>query len=428
MFCPKTTRTRFNGDTQTLRRWFVYGSIDPYYEDYGTYPIGEYSSITDEVLDYNQLSKNEKKQLAITKASNGSFCQRTFNDVYHTSGFQSDGSDYVTGSWHTSPTMLMTEYATFALMREKVESGNPVFEPSLQDFSQQQLWTAFNSLIPSFKDAKVDGINLYTFLLELADVKKLFVKTTYQFTKTFRDIPEKNLAINFGALPFASDMIAIHDILFKLNDYIDKWNLASSAGSTWDKHVSISSSNENIVLNTEDILLSSSTIRSRLVGALDKKSKATLHMYFKPRFIPDDKRRRVFYRALGLGRPLVGVWEAVPFSWAIDYFYNVGELISRFDEPIKSVFQFDFVDAGYSIKGTVKGRYDCHSYAYTSYCTQPYSSFSNEIDSSVYVRRKMPLKTVFDFISKPPEVTFGWSAGKRQLSYLASVAYLRTFK
>jgi hypothetical protein len=53
---------------------------------------------------------------------------------------------------------------------------------------------------------------------------------------------------------------------------------------------------------------------------------------------------------LGLDKPFSGIWEAVPFSWLIDYVTNIGDMISAIEETAKKLFRYEIVDFGYSTK------------------------------------------------------------------------------
>lgn len=306
--------------------------------------------------------------------------------------------------------------------------------PVPQQYSAFALKSAFEALQPTFKDAKVNGINVYTAILELADLKKTFTKSAWSLKRTFSDLPEKNLLINFGVLPLFNDIVAIYDIITKLSGYIDTWNQAASDGTVWDRHEDIPMEHDPLIVEVDEYAgsytdLHLGTRKSRVVK-VSREGKA--HLYFKPRKISDQDRRRVFYNALGLAEPLEGIWEAVPFSWAIDYFFRVGDFIAAFDEALPSMFRYEFVSGGYSEKITGEGRYFYNQVAqrenryWTALETEAPWSFTYKLDQ--YKRIPVSFHGMMDILASPDEYSNGWNKGYKQASYLASVAYLLGFK
>lgn len=303
----------------------------------------------------------------------------------------------------------------------------PLTAPVLPDYA---IGDAFRDLQPNFQDAKVDGINIYTVILELADLKKTFTKAAWSLSKTFRDIPEKNLLINFGVLPFFGDLVAIYDIITKLGSYIDKWNQAALNGMTWDKHVYIKypvPKEYTTPRERKAYLWWWSYFTWYMTTKVSHDTVGRAHLYFKPQPIGESDRTTIYKSALGLDRPVLGVWEAVPFSWAIDYFFHVDRIIGAFDEALPSMFKYEFVDAGYSVKSTQQHDilYECEVGSGIS-VSQP--SFKRRRSGVSYKRQPVNYAAMVDFMSQPPNYQLGWDKGWKQASYLMSVAYLMSTK
>jgi hypothetical protein len=335
----------------------------------------------------------------------------TFYFMWWDKRYNYNYNNYITGA------DLMYKYGNFTY-------------PTRVPISVNSLKDGFTKLQPSFKDSKVNGINVYTAILELADLKKTFMKSTWALKKTFDDLPEKNLAINFGVLPLFGDIQQIYAIITKLGSYIDTWNEAAKGGLVWDKHVSLDSSDSSLNYPWT-LCLNWTGYQAYRRGTARVSTSGKAHLYFKPKIISDADRRNVYYNALGLAEPLEGVWEAVPFSWAIDYFLRVGDFIADFDEALPTMFRYDFVAAGYSYKSKVDAVtiYEMRKTTSTSYVLKiPHEPFIRNTHTSEYQRYPVSYKGMMDAMSAPDDYSAGWNKGWRQASYLASVAYLLGFK
>lgn len=426
-----TKRTRTKGDLKTGTFWVrdTRNQNTSAYHPTGTWRLprtltyGTGSVIIDETTPY----ANGKPTMSLEQS------KRIFKNVSNTTMESSiDDVDTIDTSegffanyeWHRG---WMISY---------LDSTNPFLNiPTLELFKLVDVQKAFKALQPSLKDAKVDGINIYTAVLELADLRKTFSRASVSLGKTMAStVAEKNLLINFGLLPLFGDIKAIYDIVTKLSDYIDTWNAAAYGGIVFDSHKELPKIDDS---KSFSFLAAPPIFNDWSYNVSSKdfsiSAKAKVHMYYKPKPIPDGKRIDVYKRALGLDQPLKGIWEAVPFSWAIDYFLNVGELIDHFDEKIGTMFQFEYISGGYSIKSTAGGmiQYDAvgrpvPNGALRSFTTPP--SFSRPYYRHTFIRERLSLGSMLDYMSATPELHLQLSAGPKQFSYLASVAYLRSLK
>lgn len=73
------------------------------------------------------------------------------------------------------------------------------------------------------------------------------------------------------------------------------------------------------------------------------------HVYFIPKKIED----AVSIKAAlwGINKPLTAAWNALPFSFVIDWIANIGDLISEFERS-NPLLNYRIVNAGYSVKVT----------------------------------------------------------------------------
>ncbi len=291
------------------------------------------------------------------------------------------------------------------------------------DISAIELSNAIRELKPSVEKF-LPNTNVYEILGDLKKMRGLL----HAFTVDHRDslaqtFAKKHLEYNFGFKPLLNDLMAIYTIQETVDAIINRWNSFARAGKVMDFHGTIKSgevAEDWEVINydypeTSDI---------RAFGRKYKMSfnhRSLVHVYIKPFVIPESKKMSVILKALGVDKPLAGLWELIPFSWAVDYFVNVGEMISQFEKGLDDMFQFEVVSAGYSRRLTLTG-YSKHYREFgTNRATLP-TEWSEHIHSE-YVRVPLPI-TLFDSHIVPREL--GWTDGPnvRQGGYMLAVGIL----
>jgi hypothetical protein len=127
----------------------------------------------------------------------------------------------------------------------------------------------------------------------------------------------------------------------------------------------------------------------------------------------------------------LGIWEAVPFSWAIDYFFHVQDIIAAWDEALPTMFQFDFVSAGVSHKSEMVADVVYDSVRNSADSFKPviyHDPLFYTVTNANYTRYPVSFAGMLGMMHAPDDYTLGWNKGKRQASYLASVAYLLASK
>jgi hypothetical protein len=130
-----------------------------------------------------------------------------------------------------------------------------------------------------------------------------------------------------------------------------------------------------------------------------------------------------YLRAWGLDKPLGILWEALPYSWLIDYVFNIGDMIAAF-EYTASPFPMVMVDSGYSTKdevtylssGSVSGLFN-------------YTPHTVEEGTSIY-QRHVYKPEVFPTVINTDGIS--WvrqeSLSSSQWSYVAALAIQRAYR
>lgn len=223
--------------------------------------------------------------------------------------------------------------------------------PRVAPLIKQKLLTD-NSML-NFREA----FSVLTFIAELADLRSLPSLLT-KWTKTSHDISDKYLGVSFGVLPFYSDIKAILDRLNNLGPAIDEWNAAAQEANTRAYHITIPvvCKGEQVAPgvweNTHAFETEAGYRPPFPVGAYTttiQTVKARAHIYVIPRAIPshliDELKRNIW----GVDKILGTVWEKIPFSFVVDWFLKIGNIIEEF-EKAEPLLQYRILSAGYSVK------------------------------------------------------------------------------
>jgi hypothetical protein len=287
------------------------------------------------------------------------------------------------------------------------------YEPSAADLS-----AALLRIKPSIEKF-VPNVNLFEIIGELKDVRKLLNIFSFK-QKTFADeIASKHLEYNFGVVPFASTIVDIFKILTTLDNVIDRWNSFALSKGTMDFHETIALGDDmhNWSVKDESIRNSSYQDYDLYEYKVNVNYVSKVHIYITPHFIPEGMRFQALAKAMGLDKPLYGLWNLVPFSWMVDYFINVGDMIDYWEKGLEAVFKFDVTEAGYSVKSSyeAQGRYT--RYLYTTSIASGWSS----VTESRFKRTVLPT-TLFTDLVIPK--TLGWAGGPstKQATYMLAVA------
>lgn len=214
-----------------------------------------------------------------------------------------------------------------------------------------------------------DGFNVLSFIGELRDVKRLpeLITKWYKHDKILSD---KALGMQFGLLPFASDVRAIADRSVQLGPSIDKWNAMAASGTirNYHRNLNFSPVGENVgsakqpVYEASTIVNESGTsfingtypgVSYKIYGkhTVRQEVSGLAHLYALPRTIPPDLVDNIKRDVWGVNKPLTALWNLLPFSFVVDWFVNIGDHIATF-EAAKPDLPVQVVNAGWSYKVT----------------------------------------------------------------------------
>lgn len=316
------------------------------------------STIEDEVLDLSGLSKEQRKKCFDSLEGTGKF-RHTFKNV--TSWKKIDQITGIDFCYDVRYKAGATQWYLFALT-EGVHStrlnyisgvGSRVVPPIKHEVTPAELSAAFSRMDPQFDD-KIPSVELGNFLLELRELKRVVtlpknvVRNSGSITGNAGD---GFVGTNFGVLPVVSDILKVQTLLKNISGFFDRWNRFANDGTILDYHTTIwNFSTEPEATNEKTFGSLSDQAGMRVVkDYAETTSIAKAHLYVKAIPTANGAKNLFLFQQLGLTNPAAIVWEAIPFSWLVDYFLNISDLIDSFVDK-RSPFKFIVVDAGYSVK------------------------------------------------------------------------------
>jgi len=242
------------------------------------------------------------------------------------------------------------------------------------------VWNSFSSIASAFaKQSLLDdssllgfqgSFNVLSFIGELRDVKHLPDLVT-KWHKSTHDVSDKFLGYNFGFVPFASDIKNIADRVVDTGPHIDKWNSMAANGKVLNTHrlyhidgrgVNVGTEKKPIWETKASYQHGGGTCSYPCTGRINyflanhvvrQTFKAVVHVYFVPMNIPDTEIGALKRAIWGVDKPLTAAWNLIPFSFVVDWFVNIGDLIQQF-EASQPHLKFRLVSAGCSLKVTTE--------------------------------------------------------------------------
>lgn len=212
-------------------------------------------------------------------------------------------------------------------------------------------------------DSKLLGLPSVNFLATIAEIRdvKLLPDLFTKFTRSSHDVSDKLLGTSFGLLPIYSDFKSLFTIIDKGQPAIDRWESLAMSNQVMNAHSMISVD-----------LLPSGTVKTDTgyryegnvyysIGSyypytsiqvnhkIVRDYKVVLSAYYIPHLIDDDKWDDLKRSLYGFDGLLSTAWELIPYSFVIDWFTNIGDLITQFENKGKSL-NMTFVGAGFSFK------------------------------------------------------------------------------
>jgi len=201
-------------------------------------------------------------------------------------------------------------------------------------------------------DPKLLGTKTFSianFLMEFRQSLDLVNILKLKLSSLSKQGSDKFLAYNFGIKPLIGDIEAIYDIVHNMNRRIDKWNAGILAGvKTYNTHITMSK--EVFTYSDHVSLTHYSYLENHISGSFEVVVKG--HCYFTPQLISKVDVSNLLWEFTGLDSPLGIIWEAIPYSFLIDWLFKVGDVLEAF-EAQPSILRINAEVFGYSVK--VKG-------------------------------------------------------------------------
>jgi len=188
-------------------------------------------------------------------------------------------------------------------------------------------------------DSLLDNVSIPNFLLELRELKTLGKLFSTKYANIASASGDKFLGINFGLLPLVRDINTIKNLERSIDKFVDMWNGLASKGEIITYHTTMF----NFVTEFTEIVPISGYYHT-----LNKTctSSAKMAIYVLPKQLPSNIKRKLKSRLSGFDSLSEVIWEAIPFSFVVDWFTNIGDL---FDADLEDLLVYDIVDGGYSL-------------------------------------------------------------------------------
>jgi hypothetical protein len=203
-----------------------------------------------------------------------------------------------------------------------------------------------------------------------------------------KNVAGLDLNLNFGILPFLSDVRSLAEGLINFRKKVD--DLLRRQGKVITRHYKCPVMAP--LFNETELLLYSETTNYRVTRQLlwDEMPTYTASCRFKYQ-LPDmsllTNQAKAFLDALGVRKNLAIAWNAIPFSFIVDWFFNVGRWLdglSTDNLDIRIVLE-DF----------------CHSVKYSSTCSVFNYDYGNRYWVSEYRNRTYIRKRCLPYLYPP---------------------------
>lgn len=230
-----------------------------------------------------------------------------------------------------------------------------------------------------------DDFSLPTFVAELKDVRRLLdlFKIKYGDDK---DLSDKFLNMEFGALPLVSDVYSILKRLSKLPNSIELWNQIAARQGTMNVHRTLDMFEKTIDYTYETGLSSYGPLKYKtgyeVKGVF--KTKMIASIYFRPLPIAEGDYFELYRNIWGADSILTAVWNFLPFSFVFDWFIRIGDAIDQFERSAP-VLRTTILASGYS----VKQNFDAVAQEFVIVNGQRYNQDTVKMNSKRYIRTEV---------------------------------------
>jgi hypothetical protein len=193
-------------------------------------------------------------------------------------------------------------------------------------------------------------VDLPLFFFELKDFPRMLRGLGYVLSGTYkaRDTPGGYLAYNFGWGPLLSDLATLANFADLFGKTRNALTNAANGGRV--SHTLGSKSSPGSAGIYEYGLGGDGVYRLATTTSITQKAWCTARVHLtEPLPFPTFEREMLVLKtALGLNLSAAAIWNAVPWSWLIDYFTNIGALM----EARRGYTQWYFKDLHVMVKST----------------------------------------------------------------------------
>lgn len=141
---------------------------------------------------------------------------------------------------------------------------------------------------------------------------------------TLRDLSQLHLANNFGVQPLAQDLGEFAGKLWEVKMHQNWWKTISD-GEYHTVHASVSLNHSSTTSGTQ-------STRWGIRVSHNQTTRGTLGAKVRIQPVTEEvAQKRLFQQIIGWNVPLQIAWELVPFSFVVDWFMPVGQVLSRFE-------------------------------------------------------------------------------------------------
>lgn len=272
---------------------------------------------------------------------------------------------------------------------------------------------AFDAMRPSLEQS----LNLTNFLLELCDIKSLL--KLFRRHAADRNLlqmiagkgAEGHLTWSFAVKPFISDASEIYRQLTNYQAIIDDFlERRGKIQKRYYREVSLDETSEDTVWgNWTNWVI-------RRVKSKYTMTATMTYTYTAPDLDTLSDQMKAFRDITGLRFTAANVWEAIPFSFVVDWFFRIGDWLENFQEPLirTQVTVIDYSIAYKLVEDEVRTYYGIAS------CLGPeVSQVVSKSNRKQYKRRRCLPNASPGYFS----ITSG-QFGLKQLALSGSMAYL----
>ncbi len=199
--------------------------------------------------------------------------------------------------------------------------GNSIGGTKMGLTAQGSINDAFALLKPDLTELSVPN-----FLLELNQIPDLFQRWKTNLS-LLKNLANKRLQWSFGWKPFLGDLEAMKSVITSVYQRCVEWN--NKAGEELNRQKLIATYNDS---SSGNFVYPSGSHKTYWEGY--RVGKLSAHFKFKTQEIPELRTMegvlRVYLDALGFELNPRIIWDAIPFSFVLDWFFDVGGWCNRF--------------------------------------------------------------------------------------------------